>query len=426
MKKKAIIITSSALIVAAGAGITAYNVLNNQDGIETTYSTEVKKGDIQVSITANGVVTPTTVKNIVPAKNGTIKQNFLEDGKFVKKGDLLVAFEGEDVSQDLSSQEGSLEKLNIDLMTLQKQLEKYQKDLNIYSRYNGTIEEVLVKRGDSVKDGQTVAKINVNGDIKNIESKVSGEVQQINIEKGRLLSEGALILSMSSNGELENQIKKQKIDIESAKESIASLKEKGKIPDAIYAPYDGEIKVSNEAAVGSEINLNSVLGTITNYSQFNLVLSIDELDVPKLKVGQLVTISAEAYPGETFTGKVAQIASQGEITNGVSTFKVEVSIDDPKDLKAGMTANAKIVVSENKNALLVPVEAVTESGNNKYVTILDGEEKKKVKVATGLNNENNIEIKNGLKEGQKVVLPTTSVKSDKSVLSAVKVGRGND
>lgn len=420
MKKKAVIIASSALI-AGGVAVAGYNVLSDQEvEKQTNYTVSVKKDDIQVNITANGVVEPTTVENIVPSQNGKIKENFLKDGKAVKKGDLLVSFEGEDVGQQLAQQEASLEKLKIDLVTMQQSLIDNNKKLNVYTPINGTVQEILVEVGDLIQAGQSVAIVNVNGEMKEINAKTSGKISTLNVNVGDWVENGKKVVGLASTGDIENQIKKQNLDIESTQKAIEDLMVNQTAPTPIYAPYDGEIAVANDTAAGSEISINSVLGTITNFSQFKLVIPVDELDIPKVKVGQVVNISANAYPGEAFTGKVLKIASQGTSTNGVSTFNVEVSIDDPKQLMAGMTATATIQVSKKQDTLLVPVEAVKEERGKKYVTVEDGNGTKDIQVTTGLNNENYIEILTGLTEGKEVILPLTSSKNATMLFGGTK------
>lgn len=423
MKKKIVIIASSALIVG-GVGVTAYNLMNPETITQEEFTVEAKNGNIQVDISAMGIVSPTVTEDIVPNQSGVIKESFIEDGKFVKKGDLLVTFEGEDVEQDLTKIEANLEKLKIDLIQMEKSLEKYKENLSVLSTKSGILKEMVVNVGDVVKDGQVIAVIEAEGETKNIESKAAGEVSIIDTEVGEHITQGNKILTLKSNEEIENQIKKQNIDLESEQKNRTSLKEKGIVPDSIYAPFDGEIKLPSDVVVGSQIAINTVLGTITNYKQFNLLLTIDELDIPKVKIGQEVVIKAKAYPDQIFLGEVKKIASQGETTNGVSTFEVEVSIEDPKELKAGMTAIAKIVVSDKKQALLLPIESLEQKGNKNFVNVQTPEGHKEVEVITGLNNVNSIEIVSGLKEGQKVLLPITSVESEKTMLEAIGVQGG--
>ncbi|WP_239256356.1 efflux RND transporter periplasmic adaptor subunit [Listeria ilorinensis] len=149
-----------------------------------------------------------------------------------------------------------------------------------------------------------------------------------------------------------------------------------------------------------------------DYDKLVLQAQMDELDIPNIKKDQEVDISVTALPGKTYKGKVTEIAEQGQVQNGVSTFAVTISIDDTTDLKAGMTADASILVGEKQDALYVPIEAVQKDDDNNYYVMVPAKDKKgkqtkkKVTVETGLHNEDNIEITKGLEKGDKVVLPS--------------------
>lgn len=151
---------------------------------------------------------------------------------------------------------------------------------------------------------------------------------------------------------------------------------------------------------------------VPDYDELQLVAQMDELDIPNIKKDQEVKVTVTALPDKTYTGKVKEIAEQGQVQNGVSSFSVIISLDKTDDLKAGMTADASILVNEKKDALYVPIEAVQKDSDDKYYVLVpeekDNGKTKKVKkfVETGLHNEDNIEITKGVKKGEKVILPT--------------------
>ncbi|MBC1376022.1 HlyD family efflux transporter periplasmic adaptor subunit [Listeria sp. FSL L7-1699] len=151
---------------------------------------------------------------------------------------------------------------------------------------------------------------------------------------------------------------------------------------------------------------------VPDYDKLQLVAQMDELDIPNIKKDQEVKITVTALPDKTYIGKVKEIAEQGQVQNGVSSFSVIISLDETDDLKAGMTADASILVKEKKDALYVPIEAVQKDSEDKYYVLVPEEKEngktKKVKkfVETGLHNEDNIEIIKGVKKDQKVILPT--------------------
>lgn len=194
--------------------------------------------------------------------------------------------------------------------------------------------------------------------------------------------------------------------------------------DPITAPADGVI-TTIAASPGERVTSGQVIAHLTNYHTLKTVVSIDELDIPKIKVGQSATIKASAFPEQTFTGKVTKIANEGSSTNGVSAFDVTVSIDHPKKLKVGMSTEARILTASKKNALFVPLDAVHTGNGEKFVFLasenIEGSQDQgqarpanRVIVKTGLANENYVEITQGLKEGQVISLPNLAASSSNS------------
>ena len=127
-----------------------------------------------------------------------------------------------------------------------------------------------------------------------------------------------------------------------------------------------------------------------------------------------------AYPDKTFTGTVTAIANEGSTSNGTSTFDVTVHIDNPGSLKVGMSTEASILADSKTDALYVPVDAVHTANNQKYVIVMSASSgnqtgtSQQETVKTGLSNDENVEITEGLKEGQIVQLPQLSTSSSNS------------
>ena len=152
--------------------------------------------------------------------------------------------------------------------------------------------------------------------------------------------------------------------------------------------------------------------------EYEYIVTNDELDVDKIELNQKVDITADALPNNRFEGYVNNININGTSTNGVTTYPVEIVVNNPDGLLPGMNVNAEIVIAEKENVLTVPVSAVMR-GNTVYVKGVktektDGKSAGKaafnpapdgfgaVKVTTGISDDNNIEITSGLKEGDVV------------------------
>ena len=237
-----------------------------------------------------------------------------------------------------------------------------------------------VEKGDlevQISGSGSVAAINSE----DITSSVTGEVDEVLVEKNELVEKGDELITFTDGS------------------------------DPITAPFDGTV-TTMDVEEGDRVSSSEVLAHVTDYKKLKTTISVDELDVPSVKKGQTVEIKASAFEDETFTGEVTSVAKEGTYENGVSSFDVTIKIDNPGDIKIGMSTEVSILTNSVKDALYVPIEAVQIDGEEKYVNIqqsgtTEGDASTKKVVETGISNDRYIEITSGLEEGQFVSLPIT-------------------
>lgn len=242
----------------------------------------------------------------------------------------------------------------------------------------GKIATVAVKQGDNVKKGQVLATFEQD-DSSSTSKETQIRSKQLDLKKKQLdLDNLQKQFKEASDddkrAELSISIQKQQLDIESAQEDIASLQEDEEDSlDPITAPIDGTLATLS-LAVGDTIGgqnggSSSSLGEVVDYDHLQIVVGVDELDISKVKLDQPATILVEALPNQAFTGKVTSIAQEGQATSGVASFDVTVVLDDVTNLKAGMSAEATIIVDQKSDALYLPIEAVQSFGNQYFVMV---------------------------------------------------------
>ncbi|NLY43285.1 MAG: HlyD family efflux transporter periplasmic adaptor subunit [Clostridiaceae bacterium] len=241
--------------------------------------------------------------------------------------------------------------------------------------------EITVNNPGSVTEGTLVNGVvkGASGDIispvastvKNIReeslvAKTSGKVKKVYVSNNQWVKAGQKIIELE-NEELYVTKTKSEMNLRDQELSLeAQLKQLNDYN--IVSPIDGTV-ITKNAKVGDNINnagnSNNVLMTIADLSKMIFTISVDELDIANVKLGQKVRVTADALPGEEFEGEITNIPAEGTSQNGVTTYPVEVTIASPGDLKPGMNVNAEIVVQSKENVLLLPVAAVTKM-NNKY------------------------------------------------------------
>ncbi len=185
----------------------------------------------------------------------------------------------------------------------------------------------------------------------------------------------------------------------------------------ITAPISGQV-IAKNYKVGDTIERNSssstTVATIYDLSALTFEMSIDELDVLNVEVGQKVEVTADALEGQAFTGTVTNVSLESAYSNGVTTYPVTVTMDEMGDLLPGMNVDGVIILDEAQDVLAVPSGALMR-GNQVYVkddSVTESQGPvpagfRAVEVETGVISDSYVEIKSGLEEGDVVYVAET-------------------
>ena len=205
----------------------------------------------------------------------------------------------------------------------------------------------------------------------------------------------------------------------------------------IRAPADGIVLlkyVEQGTIISSSLGV-AAQGTsivqIGDIARMFVDVSVDETDIASIDVGQKVDVAIDAYPGVPFEGKVIRVDPQALVEQNVTTIHVRVEIDNStatfRLLKPGMNATCEFVIDDKADVVYVPLEAVREDDDGKYVEVatggtpapkdpttgeepepgtLVGVEKKRVGVEIGLEGNERLEVLSGLKVGDSVITQT--------------------
>lgn len=275
---------------------------------------------------------------------------------------------------------------------------------------------IINDKGSFTAVENTTLKMKTPYDVK---LKTGGTLTKINVSTGDYVEKGELLAELK-NTDLQAQVDAQKIKLE---QSRLELSEKLKELDetAVYAPISGTITKIN-VTEGEQVRERTVVAVVSDLNNLEVVIPVDELDINKVKKGQDAVVTVEAVPGLQYSAEVVKIAWEGTSTGGVCTFDVTLSLNDANDvkrLKPGMTANAEIICSKKENVLLLPVEAVQQRGNMKFVFTGNENSLKRGNLTTtpvkiGLVSEQYVEITEGLDEGDLVFYPLASRSSSQN------------
>jgi HlyD family secretion protein len=177
----------------------------------------------------------------------------------------------------------------------------------------------------------------------------------------------------------------------------------------LKAEFDGTV-LSTNVRVGDEVTATTVILTIADLTQLQVVASIDETTIRSVSVGQIAQISFDAFPGQIFQGKVLSVPLQGELQNDVMVYQVPLSLEGARDLAllVGMTANVNIATAQVDNAILVPAIALQRVPGGYQVMKVDPADPQGEPIPTpvevGLSDGTFTQIVQGLNLGDQVVM----------------------
>lgn len=261
--------------------------------------------------------------------------------------------------------------------------------------------------------------------IKEVYAGVSGDIEKLNVENGDTVTRGYVLMELSSDT-LEDEIERAADSLEDAQISIDNLNDTlGNY--TIKAPINGTV-VRKALKAGESAENGATLCMIYDLSYLTVTLAVDELDIMSVSVGQKATVTADAVEGKVFNGVVTRVGVNGTTSGGVTTYPVDVRIDETNGLLPGMNVDISITVKEVVGALSVPTDAVAR-GNKVLVKTVDGSTGegapngfKYVTVEIGMADEIYVEIISGLNEGDTVTYVSRTVSSSGNQMNMMMPG----
>ncbi len=246
-------------------------------------------------------------------------------------------------------------------------------------------------------------------DVTNAITEVNGAASAINTIQQNIASEQAAVvqaqaqLSLTLAGSTPQAIAAQQAQVEQARANVQNINVS--IANAtLSSPINGVVTVQN-AKVGQTAVAGQTITSIISGNNFEVDAYVPETDIGKIAIGNPVDMTFDAFPGETFPGKVFYIDPAETILSGVVDYLVKVSFTTPDvRIKSGLTANLDIKTQTEKNALILPQYAVAQNVSGTFIDILQNGIETRVPVTLGIRDQNgNVEIASGVTEGEQVI-----------------------
>ena len=350
-------IAATVIIVA----VAAWMLSGKQKDIQIQFKTEkAAKANIQNSVTATGTIEPVTSVTVGTQVSGIVSKLFVDYNSVVKKGQVIAELDKTNLISELNTSKANLASAQSSL--------KYETDN--YNRYKTLFDKGLVSA-----DEYETAKLSYD---------------------------------------------KAKQTVATAKESVAKAQTNLGYA-TITSPIDGVVlskSVEEGQTVAASFSTPELFNIAQNLTDMRVIADVDEADIGEVKEGARVTFTVDAYPNDTFEGKVTQVRQEATTTNNVVTYEVVISApNNDLKLKPGLTANVTIFTAEKQGVLCVPSKALrftptTETVGNMKIQDTNGKNKvwtkegntlKAHNLQIGMSDGINTEVLSGISEGTVIV-----------------------
>jgi len=392
-------------------------------------TTTVRVGDLVSSVVATGSLSFPQTRDLTFSVSNTLKELKVDEGAVVKKGQVIATLDDQSYRDDvtakelaLKQQEYALQTAALDLRRSQEQLEEIApRTSTTYTYYTDipTVQQNVSLAIGSIRDalenlaaGKTQeAKWALDDAIKylNLAYSASSTSQFIPIERQKAVSDTIVTLRQYTYQAEKNQSAYDRaVAARDAARLALDQARKQLDKTVLTAPFDGIISAVN-VKEGANVGVNTAICRLVDPTQVQMKGLVDEGDVGKLKVGQEAVITLDAVPGVELKGKLTFISPVATIQSGIVYYQVIASVEPSGNvvLRDGMTASASVVLEKRTGVLLVSRRAISGTGRERYVDVIVDEATGRTErrtVTTGMSDDDNIEVKSGLKAGEKVLI----------------------
>lgn len=344
--------------------------------------TAVEKGDLIQTTTIPAVIEGNMVVDIMPKMTGRVAAVYVEEGQNVKAGQQLAQLETNELQIQLKQAQAAVVSAKNGLAQARSAIKQAEVSYNTakssFERVEALYNQEIISQQDydNAKLQYEVAK-----------STYEAAQQQTKVDPA------------SGYQYLEATVKQAEASVDLINQSLANAR--------VVSPIAGTVtgRFINPGEIGT-----GVAFTVVDMNTVKATAKITQKNITKIKVGQEVKVSISSVDMADNTYKITKLVPASDNTK---TYTLEVNIPNPKHLiKPGMTASIVAATNEIKDVMILPRDTVVERGGRSVVYLLDGDKVKAVTVETGEYTDEFVEIKQGLKVGDKVVSDGQHLLSD--------------
>jgi HlyD family secretion protein len=357
----------------------------------------VRRGNITATVETTGKVHSAQQVELSLPFGGRVKRVAVAVGDKVEAGQLLLELEAPDAERQVREA-----KLNLEIRQLQ--LDK--------GKSGASPEEIEITQANLRKAAlaKQVAQAAYDEIAEEENAETSPEalaLQQATIDYQIAQKNYERLVNGLPADELsilEKQLESAQLALERAQAQLKEMQLTTPLRQAQDTAWAGTV-VRVEASEGEIVSAYRPVVAIADLASLQIMAEVDEIDVAEVAPGQEVEIRLDAYPGRTLSGTIVSLAPAASPQRGSTVYESVVEFEaEGLALRLGMGANLKIITLEKESVLLVPNQTIQPIGRRKVVKVVEGKSIREVEVVTGLSNESETEILEGLTEGQKILI----------------------
>lgn len=300
-------------------------------------------------------------------------------------------------------------------------------EVNVKPQISGIITEILKEAGETVQEGEVIAKVKVIPDMGSLSAaqsrlrlaEINRKQAQTDYDREKTLFDKGLVAA-DEYDKIAQALRQAREEVDAAQDNLEVVRDGVSKSNASASStlirstitgliLDIPVKVGNSVILANTFNDGTTIATVANMNDLIFRGNIDETEVGRLSTGMTMKITIGALQDLKFDARLEYIAPKATDQNGANQFEIKAAVNLPSNatnIRSGYSANAEIVLAETKNVLAVQESAIEFDGDDTYVYVIKGEGDKQTyerrKVQTGISDGINIEIRSGVKPNERI------------------------
>lgn len=300
-------------------------------------------------------------------------------------------------------------------------------EVNVKPQISGIITEILKEAGETVQEGEVIAKVKVIPDMGSLSAaqsrlrlaEINRKQAQTDYDREKTLFDKGLVAA-DEYDKIAQALRQAREEVDAAQDNLEVVRDGVSKSNASASStlirstitgliLDIPVKVGNSVILANTFNDGTTIATVANMNDLIFRGNIDETEVGRLSTGMTMKITIGALQDLKFDARLEYIAPKATDQNGANQFEIKAAVNLPSNttnIRSGYSANAEIVLAEAKNVLAVQESAIEFDGDDTYVYVIKGEDDKQTyerrKVQTGISDGINIEIRSGVKPNERI------------------------